>query len=95
MPKFEKEVAEISWWIEKALSASKDQDVKCVRKLHLKEKEIAYYDVGKVFRFKKIISALHIKTESTKEYDECSNVVFYIDAIKAKGVREFIQIDDN
>ena len=40
-----------------------------------------------------MISAQHETTKNTKEYGEGANIVFHINSLKAKGVREFIQIE--
>lgn len=41
-----------------------------------------------------MISAQHAKVENTKSYDDGTNINFYISSIKAKGIREYIQIGD-
>ena len=46
--------------------------------MNLTQKILDYYDVGKVFKFKKMLDASLAEDKNTKVYNEGANVVFHI-----------------
>lgn len=54
----EQELVEWTWWLNRALKAAYKYTGYCTRKVTITNKaELAYYTLGKVFRFQNIISA--------------------------------------
>lgn len=75
-----KELKEVTWWINRALlSGVRKFHGKCTRKVLITgNKELAYYQVGKVFRFQNIISANIDGKGDPSQYDQNANVHFHI-----------------
>ena len=56
----------VFWWINRALNFMKPTVCNCVRTVTLQNKsEYDYYTIGKVFRFKHIISATKLDSDET------------------------------
>jgi len=62
----------------------------CIRRIKItNQNELDYYQIGKIFRFKNIISA-NISLDKMNDYKDGTNVVFHIYSTQGKQVREFL-----
>jgi len=94
-PQLQKQISEIKWWIVQALVLLKDYKGRCTRRVKIEnQRELEYYQPGKVFRFKNIISAYTKEHEVTAEEDGDVNVVFHIYSASGVDVREYVPAGD-
>ena len=86
---------ELQWWINRALIKLKKHRGKCTRKLKItNQKERNYYQIGKVFRTQKVISAtIDDSGQDDTQIDKDANFVLHIFSIEGKQIDEFIARD--